>query len=378
MQATPKSAPIRLRLVVQATANEPIKQQTHPQSRLVAQQPAAATPVPTLNPPEPAPIRSKLTQDPAEIPILAPQTTRSRQTAEDRAPSDYQRVAQNPQPPKPQPPSQQPQNTQPPTKPNNETLLPPGPPKKDALLPMPPEKAAPRAAPAPIAGTRYSPERCRLLNEESAEVRTTVRENLISKISLDITPTKRENLNDPATNQRRQWRNRDGEVVATGKFSDFKNGRIWVEQEDGSMTRVPYHELSDDDHCFVAFVWGIPVEFALDDERFQDRQWVASSFAWKASEISHKPLYFEEVQLERYGHTLHPLAQPVFSGAHFFLNIAVLPYKMGIHPLHECQYPLGYYRPGSCAPWLMPPVPLSVRGGLAEAGVILGGVFLLP
>ena len=99
---------------------------------------------------------------------------------------------------------------------------------------------------------------------------------------------------------------------------------------------------------------------------------------WSAHNFQHKPLYFEERSLERYGHTDGELSQPIISGAHFFLNIAVLPYKMGINPPNECQYALGYYRPGSCAPWLLPPVPLSVRGGLYQAGAITGLVFLLP
>jgi hypothetical protein len=51
---------------------------------------------------------------------------------------------------------------------------------------------------------------------------------------------------------------------------------------------------------------------------------------------------------------------------------------MGINPLNECQYALGYYRPGSCAPWLLPPIPISVRGALAEAGTVVGGVSVLP
>ena len=78
------------------------------------------------------------------------------------------------------------------------------------------------------------------------------------------------------------------------------------------------------------------------------------------------------------GSTCPEVLQPVASFAHFFGNIAILPYKMGINPPHECQYALGYYRPGSCAPWMLPPVPLSVRGGLAEAGAIIGGAALLP
>jgi hypothetical protein len=51
---------------------------------------------------------------------------------------------------------------------------------------------------------------------------------------------------------------------------------------------------------------------------------------------------------------------------------------MGINPPNECQYALGYYRPGNCAPWLVPPIPLSVRGALVEAGAIMGGAFVIP
>ena len=227
-------------------------------------------------------------------------------------------------------------------------------------------------------GNVYSPERCREIKEDSAEVRTSVRENLISKISLDITPNRREKLHDPSENKSRTWHDRANEPLATGVFRDFKNGRVWIEDENGEVQKLPFSALSDEDHCFVAFIWGIPPEFTLDDAQYASRNWQGSSFAWKASEISHKPLYFEEPQLERYGHTLRPLAQSAVSGAHFFLNIAVLPYKSGIHPLHECQHPLGYYRPGSGAPWLVPPIPLSIRGGLAEAGAIVGGFFALP
>ena len=46
--------------------------------------------------------------------------------------------------------------------------------------------------------------------------------------------------------------------------------------------------------------------------------------------------------------------------------------------MNECQYALGYYRPGSCAPWLLAPIPLSLRGGLTEAAFIFGGGALLP
>jgi hypothetical protein len=56
----------------------------------------------------------------------------------------------------------------------------------------------------------------------------------------------------------------------------------------------------------------------------------------------------------------------------------MLPYKMGLETPCECIYPLGYYRPGSCAPYLLDPFPFSVRAAAFEAGAVLGGVFLIP
>ena len=51
---------------------------------------------------------------------------------------------------------------------------------------------------------------------------------------------------------------------------------------------------------------------------------------------------------------------------------------MGVELPWECVYPLGYYRPGSCAPWTVPAVPISLRGFAVEAATITGIVFLVP
>ena len=69
--------------------------------------------------------------------------------------------------------------------------------------------------------------------------------------------------------------------------------------------------------------------------------------------------------------------QPILSGAHFFACVAFLPYNMGVHPPNECEYALGYYRPGECAPYVIPPIPISLRGALFEAGAIGTGLWLL-
>jgi hypothetical protein len=211
----------------------------------------------------------------------------------------------------------------------------------------------------------------------------------LAKISLDITPRLRPAITDPyqEESQRNQdlaqaplrtWRDRRGNVLASGRMTNIMRGRLLVQDADNNVVKVPFHELSDDDLCFLAAWWNVPTECTMGEDVFAGRHWQPITMTWKATGACHKPLYFEEVQLERYGHTAGPIRQPILSGAHFFANLVTLPYQAGINPPWECRYALGYYRPGSCAPWLVPPVPLSVRGGLWQAGVMVGGVFLIP
>jgi hypothetical protein len=121
-----------------------------------------------------------------------------------------------------------------------------------------------------------------------------------------------------------------------------------------------------------------PPECGLGDDPFVPRNWSTTIYTWKASALCHKPLYFQEMALERYGHSCSPLLQPIISGAHFFGAVIILPYSMGIAPPLECQYALGYYRPGSCAPYMIHTLPLSAKGALYQGAVAVGLVFLIP
>ncbi|OHB80081.1 MAG: hypothetical protein A2W31_14665 [Planctomycetes bacterium RBG_16_64_10] len=121
-----------------------------------------------------------------------------------------------------------------------------------------------------------------------------------------------------------------------------------------------------------------PVDCGLGDDPFQPRTWAETLYTWKASALCHKPLYFEEEAVERYGHSKGPFLQPLYSGARFFATLPILPYKMGLEPPCECVYVLGHYRPGSCAPYLIPPVPISARAALLEAGAVVGAAAIFP
>ncbi len=123
----------------------------------------------------------------------------------------------------------------------------------------------------------------------------------------------------------------------------------------------------------------IPCECTIGTNvEFHSREWCLLTYTWKAAALCHKPLYFEEVQLERYGHSAGPIVEPLLSAAHFFITVPLLPYYMGVDPPLECQYTLGYYRPGDCAPYMLDPFPLSVRGAVLEAGAVVGITSVIP
>lgn len=111
---------------------------------------------------------------------------------------------------------------------------------------------------------------------------------------------------------------------------------------------------------------------------FQPRSWPQTVYLWKASGMCHKPLYFEQVQLERYGHDWGPVLQPIMSGAHFFGTIPILPYKMGLETPQECVYALGYYRPGSCAPYMITQPGFTWRAAAFQTGAVTGVSAAVP
>ncbi len=221
-------------------------------------------------------------------------------------------------------------------------------------------------------------------------VRQNAKDSDITKIRIDSSPSFVEGYNNPDRSEEstkmgfiasapiRPWLSYDGQLIVEGKLVDLRLGSVVIERADGTQTSYLLHKLSDVDQVYVSEKWGLPVTCSIDDRSFPRRDFVDTTVTWKATGACHKPLYFEDVQLERYGHEWGPLAQPVISTARFFGDVIVLPYKMGIHPMNECQYSLGHYRPGSCAPWTVGPVPISLRGALLQAKVITGAALVLP
>ncbi|MBX3421524.1 MAG: hypothetical protein KF752_08210 [Pirellulaceae bacterium] len=72
-------------------------------------------------------------------------------------------------------------------------------------------------------------------------------------------------------------------------------------------------------------------------------------FTWAAPGFCHRPLYFEQVNLERYGIGHHRCIQPSLSGLSFFGSVLLLPYKMIVQHPNDSVYTLGHQRPGDAA-----------------------------
>jgi hypothetical protein len=121
-----------------------------------------------------------------------------------------------------------------------------------------------------------------------------------------------------------------------------------------------------------------PKEITLSDRPYQAQPFAPSVFAWQASNICYQPLYFEDPQLERYGHSYPFFVQPFVSMGRMTVQAAGLPYQMVIDPCCSSVYPLGYYRPGECSPKLIYQVPLNLEAALVEAGALTGVYFLFP
>ncbi|HVJ67831.1 MAG TPA: hypothetical protein VM510_07605, partial [Caulifigura sp.] len=109
-----------------------------------------------------------------------------------------------------------------------------------------------------------------------------------------------------------------------------------------------------------------------------ERNFIDLEYCWDASNIFHTPLYFEDIELERYGHTYCEPLQTVASAAKFGVQFVGLPYQMALAPVHKREYPLGYYRPGDPAPYKCYQIPWNTEAALKAAYVYTGMSFITP
>lgn len=101
----------------------------------------------------------------------------------------------------------------------------------------------------------------------------------------------------------------------------------------------------------------------------------ANAKTWVTPDLFWKPLYFEDAAAERYGHHAG-IFQPSVSACRFLVDTAFLPYKFSAHPPRECEFGLGYDRPGNCVEPRFRRPELSGRGLLGQGAAVTGLIFL--
>jgi hypothetical protein len=118
------------------------------------------------------------------------------------------------------------------------------------------------------------------------------------------------------------------------------------------------------------------------EQPFMRGELAAAGFEWHPSpeglNFCYQPLYFEEVNAERYGHSFGIL-QPAVSAVAFYGRIPLLPYMTFARPARRCTYHAHWALPGYKIPrWEPQPIVPSVTGAAAEVAVIYGLVLLIP
>lgn len=155
---------------------------------------------------------------------------------------------------------------------------------------------------------------------------------------------------------------------------------------DGAM-HARYRKISDIDPYYDRTKDSDIRQFAIEKAKefdilftprtYEERSFPPVTLAWEASNFYFYPLYFSDPALERYGHAHHPLIQPFASIARVGVQFVFLPYQATILQPLKPESPLGYYRPGDCAPKLHYQFPLNAEAALVEAGVITGLHFII-
>ncbi len=107
------------------------------------------------------------------------------------------------------------------------------------------------------------------------------------------------------------------------------------------------------------------------------RSWSVSAYEWRPTEFCHGPLYFEEINLERYGNEFC-FIQPVISSVQFFGTLPLLPYKTAAESPTSCIYDLGHFRPGNLIPYRYHRIGWDFWAAAYQGGVVTGLMFAIP
>jgi hypothetical protein len=119
-----------------------------------------------------------------------------------------------------------------------------------------------------------------------------------------------------------------------------------------------------------------PTYRPLTEKPFVARQWPARSMVVEPAYVYYGRLLFENLNSERYGWDLG-FVGPFVSAAHFYKDVALLPYHCLTDPFRCGDSGAGYCLPGDPVPYLLYPPTYSAAGAAAEGVVVMAliGIF---
>ena len=169
--------------------------------------------------------------------------------------------------------------------------------------------------------------------------------------------------------------------VQTISTSTAVSQQVVIQESSGMAPR----RIGDIQPSF-SYAWGDVEESALpeDFQRNTDDQPVSRVIGtplllqWQPSNFWYHPLYFEDPALERYGHTYNSWVQPFVSTGRFVGQVTTLPYHATLRPAQSREYPLGWYRPGECAPHLKYRPAWNDEAAVNQVLAVVGLLFLIP
>jgi hypothetical protein len=110
---------------------------------------------------------------------------------------------------------------------------------------------------------------------------------------------------------------------------------------------------------------------------FLPRQWPQTVELVQPCYVYHGRLAFEQINSERYGWSVGVL-QPLVSTAHFYADVALLPYHYAEDPCRYGDSSAGKCLPGDPVPLYLYPPHWSLTGLAAEAAVVTPLFFAFP
>lgn len=177
------------------------------------------------------------------------------------------------------------------------------------------------------------------------------------------------------------------DAIQTASAKSAVTGHVVQDATDPEETPDLLSTPIDDIQPSFDYAWGdvdmatLPKNFSVNTDDVPISRHVDKPLLlqWQPSNLWYHPLYFEDPALERYGHTYQSLVfQQVVSTGRFVGQAVTLPYHATLRPPHSREYPLGYYRPGECAPHLKYCPPWNNEAAVHQALAVVGLVFLIP